>query len=70
MASRLGIAQVAGSDAHYGPEIGCAYTLVDAEPNVEEMIKAISRGLCRPFGRAIPLTTRLKREVLILKRKL
>ena len=31
IASRLGIARVAGSDAHYGPEIGCAYTVVDAE---------------------------------------
>jgi hypothetical protein len=65
MASRLGIAQVAGSDAHYGPEIGCAYTLVDAELEVDEIIKAISKGLCQPFGRAIPLTIRLKRKLLI-----
>jgi hypothetical protein len=70
IASRLGIARVAGSDAHYGPEIGYAYTLVDAELEVEEIIKALSKGLCQPFGRAIPLTTRLKREFLILKRKL
>jgi hypothetical protein len=69
MASRLGIAQVAGSDAHYGPEIGCAYTLVDAELEVDEIIKAISKGLCQPFGRAIPLTTRLKKEILSLKRR-
>jgi len=69
MASRLGIAQVAGSDAHYGPEIGCAYTLVDAELEVDEIIKAISKGLCQPFGRAIPLPTRLKREILSLKRR-
>jgi predicted metal-dependent phosphoesterase TrpH len=69
IASRLGIAQVAGSDAHYGPEIGCAYTLVDAELEVEEIIKAISDGSCQPFGRAIPLTTRLKREILSLKRR-
>ena len=69
IASRLGIAQVAGSDAHYGPEIGCAYTLVDAELEVDEIIKAISEGLCQPFGRAIPLTIRLKREILSLKRR-
>jgi predicted metal-dependent phosphoesterase TrpH len=69
IASRLGIAQVAGSDAHYGPEIGCAYTLVDAELEVNEIIKAISKGLCQPFGRAIPLQTRLKREILSLKRR-
>jgi predicted metal-dependent phosphoesterase TrpH len=69
IASRLGIAQVAGSDAHYGPEIGCAYTLVDAELEVEEIAKAIRKGSCQPFGRAIPLTIRLKREILSLKRR-
>lgn len=70
IASHLGIARVAGSDAHYGPEIGCAYTLVDAELEVKEMVKAISKGLCQPFGKAIPLTIRLKREILALKRKI
>jgi len=69
LASRLRIARVAGSDAHYGPEIGYAYNLVDAELDVEKVIKAISKGLSQPFGRAIPLTIRLKRELLILKRK-
>ena len=68
IASRLGIARVAGSDAHYGPEIGYAYTLVNAEPEVDEIVKAISKGLCSPYGRAIPLTTRLKKELLILKK--
>jgi len=69
IASRLGIAEVGGSDAHYGPEIGCAYTVVEAELEVEGIIKALRKGLCQPFGRAIPLTTRLKRELLLLKRK-
>lgn len=69
IASRLEIAQVAGSDAHYGPEIGCAYTIVNAELKIEEVVKAIRKGLCEPFGKAIPLTTRLKRELLVIKRK-
>lgn len=69
IASSLGIARVAGSDAHYGPEIGCAYTSVEAELNIDEIVKAISKGLCRPFGKAIPLKTRLKRELLSLKRR-
>jgi len=69
IASRLGISCVAGSDAHYGPEIGYAYTLVDAELEVDEIVKAISNGLCLPFGRAIPLKTMLKKELLLLKRK-
>jgi len=69
IASRLGVARVAGSDAHYGPEIGYAYTLVDAEWGVESVIQAIGKGLSQPFGRAIPLAIRLKREFLIFKRR-
>lgn len=69
IASRLGIARVAGSDAHYGPEIGYAYTLVDAESEIDGIVMAIRKGLCSPHGKAIPLTMRLKKELLILKRK-
>jgi len=69
IASQLGLTKVGGSDAHYGPEIGCAYTVVEAELEVEKIIKALRKGLCQPFGRAIPLKTRLKRELLLLKRK-
>lgn len=69
IASRLGIARVAGSDAHYGPEIGYAYTIADAEFNVEDIIKAITKGLCQPFGRAIPLTLRLKKQILMMKKR-
>ena len=70
LASQLGKAQTAGSDAHYGPEIGCAYTLVEAELEFEDVIKALTKGLCKPFGNAIPLRTRLKREVYSLKKKI
>ncbi|MEM3700854.1 MAG: CehA/McbA family metallohydrolase [Candidatus Bathyarchaeia archaeon] len=70
IASHFGIAQVGGSDAHYGPEIGYAYTIVNSEPDAENIVKSISNGLCQPFGKAIPLITRLKREILVFKRKL
>ncbi|MGQ9641148.1 MAG: PHP domain-containing protein [Candidatus Bathycorpusculaceae bacterium] len=70
IASALNVARVAGSDAHYGPEIGCAYTIVDAELNVDEVTKAISKGLCKPFGNAIPLGMRLKREFLSIQKRL
>ena len=70
IASRLGIAQVAGSDAHYGPEIGSAYTIIEAELEIDRIIKAISKGLCQPTGEAIPLKTRMKREFLVLKKKI
>jgi len=69
IASRLGIAGVAGSDAHYGPEIGYAHTLVDAESDVDEVVDAIRKGLCSPYGKAIPLTMRFKKQLLLLKRK-
>ncbi|MEM4700729.1 MAG: CehA/McbA family metallohydrolase [Candidatus Bathyarchaeia archaeon] len=70
LAVRLGLPQVAGSDAHYAPEIGAAYTLVDAELNCHDVIKAIGKGLCEPIGNAIPLGTRLKREILAFKVKI
>lgn len=70
IASRLGKPSLAGSDAHYGPEIGCAYTVVNAEPDVDDVVKAISEGLCQPFGRSIPLAIRLKRIIAINRRKL
>lgn len=69
IASRIGISRVAGSDAHYGPEIGYAYTIVDAESEIDKIAKAIKDGLCSPHGRAIPLTMRLKEKLLLLKRK-
>jgi len=70
LASLMGKAKVAGSDAHYGPEIGSAYTIVEAEPEVEKILKALNKGLCQPFGKAIPLKTRLKREAFSLKKKI
>lgn len=69
IASRLGLPQVAGSDAHYGPEIGSAYTAIDAEATVEDIIHAIKKGLCKPFGEAIPLRVRVKREFLVLGKR-
>lgn len=71
IASTLKMSQVAGSDAHYAPEIGSAYTIIDVEVelNCDEIFKAIKQGLCQPFGNAIPLKLRLKREILALKRR-
>jgi predicted metal-dependent phosphoesterase TrpH len=70
LASNLRIPQVAGTDAHYALEIGCAYTLIDAELKTDEVIKAISKGSCKPLGRAIPWTLRLKKEILMAKRRM
>lgn len=68
IASRLSIARVAGSDAHYAPEIGSAYTSIDAAPNVDDIVDAIRKGKCQPFGKAIPLTIRLKRTLFTMRK--
>ncbi len=69
LALNLNIPQIGGSDAHYAPEIGYAYTLIDGEPQIDKIIKAISKGLCKPFGKPIPFKYRLKRQFLKLKKR-
>ena len=67
-ATRLGLSRVAGTDAHYGPQIGYAYTLIDAEPNVEAMIKAITERRCEPVGEPVPLFLNLEQQYQRWKR--
>jgi predicted metal-dependent phosphoesterase TrpH len=62
--------QVAGTDAHYGPQIGYAYTVVDAEPQVDAVIKSIQKGLTRPEGTAIPWRLRLRKEIIFAAQRL
>jgi len=69
LAVRLNLPQIAGSDAHYGPEIGFAYTVIDVDPDVDEIVHAIKKGVIIPFGRAIPWRLRLKRVSLNFKKK-
>jgi predicted metal-dependent phosphoesterase TrpH len=70
IAARLGKPRLAGSDAHYGPEIGCAFTLVNSESETEGVIKAIVKGQCQPFGGPIPLAVRLRRTLAVRARGL
>ena len=62
LAERLKLPRVAGTDAHYGPVIGQAYTLIDAEPKVEAIVKAIANGQCEPAGSSISLFMRLENQ--------
>lgn len=62
LAERLGLPKVAGTDAHYGPVIGQAYTLIDSEVNVEGMIRAIKNGKCEAEGTAISPLMRLENQ--------
>jgi len=70
LAHRLNLPHVAGSDAHYGPEIGLAYTLINSHAEVIDIIHAIRKGLCTPIGVVNPLKYRLKRKILRLQRRL
>ena len=69
-AARLDLPQTAGSDSHYAPEIGAAYTIVDADPDVDEIVAAIKKGATIPRGKAIPWKIRVERTALKLKRKI
>ena len=62
LAERLKLPKVAGTDAHYGPVIGQAYTLIDSEANVEAIVKAIANGQCKPAGTSISLPMRLENQ--------
>ncbi len=62
-ARKLGLVRVAGTDSHYGPQIGYAYTVIEAaEPNAEAIAKAIVEGNCQPFGKAVPVTLNIQQE--------
>jgi predicted metal-dependent phosphoesterase TrpH len=68
-AKNLGLSRVAGTDAHYGRQIGYAYTVIEAaEPSVEAIAKAIVDGHCKPFGQPVPAVVNLEQELQRLKR--
>jgi len=70
LAERLKLPKVAGTDAHFGPVIGCAYTLVDAEPTVPSVVEAIVKGRCEPQGIGVPLILRIQNQGRFLKKSL
>jgi predicted metal-dependent phosphoesterase TrpH len=69
IAAKLGLPQTGGSDAHCANEVGMAYTMVDADGGVDEVVKAIKNGAVTPFGRGIPWRMRLSREFVSLRKK-
>ncbi|HKZ88310.1 MAG TPA: CehA/McbA family metallohydrolase [Candidatus Bathyarchaeia archaeon] len=62
-AFKLGLSRVAGTDAHYGPQVGYAYTAIDSELNVEAIAKAILNGRCQPFGQRVPFFLNIQQQV-------
>ena len=69
IAVQLGLPQTGGSDAHFAPEIGMAYTLVKAEKTVSDVVKAIKDGEVTPQGKGIPWRMRLRRTFQKVKGK-
>lgn len=69
LAVRFNLPQTAGSDAHHASEIGFAYTLIEADSDVDEVIRAIKRGAAVPVGKPIPWKIRLQNAVSSLKRR-
>jgi predicted metal-dependent phosphoesterase TrpH len=61
LATQLDLPQTGGSDAHYAPEIGMAYTCIDGARDRDDVIEALRRGAVTPCGRGIPWTMRVKR---------
>jgi predicted metal-dependent phosphoesterase TrpH len=70
LAKHFGLPRVAGTDAHYGPVIGCAYTIVDSELNLNLILEAIVKGRCEPAGGPIPFSLRVKNQGRFLKKYL
>lgn len=67
IATSLSLPQTAGSDSHIPETIGLAYTLIEANPNLEEIIQSIKKGAITPCGKPVPWKLRLKK--LIKSRK-
>ncbi|MDR2700068.1 MAG: CehA/McbA family metallohydrolase [Nitrososphaerota archaeon] len=68
-AEKLRLPQVAGTDAHYGPQIGYAYTTIDTtEPTAEAIAKAIKHGHCQAHGQQVPPVLNLQQQIQRLQR--
>ena len=67
VASEFNLPRVAGTDAHYAPAIGLAYTNIEAEPDVDRIVKAIANRRCHPCGVSIPLRLKLEKYLHYLK---
>jgi len=64
LAYRAKLPQTGGSDSHLPETIGLAYTVingVDENPEIEEIIHAVKKGMSIPYGKPIPWRLRLRK---------
>jgi predicted metal-dependent phosphoesterase TrpH len=68
-AEKYKLSKVGGTDAHYGPQIGYGYTIINAkQATVEAVAEAIVEGHCEPYGRQVPIVVNLQQQIQRLKR--
>ncbi len=70
LAERLKLPRTAGSDAHHPQEIGNAYTIIDADSNLDDILEAIENGKTWPFGKPLSWVSRLQRTAFYMRLKL
>jgi len=64
LAYRANLPQTGGSDSHLPEIIGLAYTIVggvDVNSEIEEIIRAVKKGLSIPCGKPVPWKIRLRK---------
>jgi predicted metal-dependent phosphoesterase TrpH len=63
-AEKFRLSKVAGTDAHYGPQIGYGYTTIDIEDTtVEAVTHAIIHGNCQAHGQQVPLMLNIQQQL-------
>lgn len=69
-AEKFNLSTVGGTDAHYGPTIGCGHTVIEAEPNLEAIAKAIINKKCKACGKQVPFKLNFERTIKRIKKRL
>ncbi|MCL2359245.1 MAG: CehA/McbA family metallohydrolase [Nitrososphaerota archaeon] len=63
------LSRVAGTDAHYGPQIGYGYTEIEAKSaTVDAIADAIVAGHCSPHGQSVPIFLNIEQQIARMKR--
>lgn len=60
MAESLSLPMSGGSDAHRARDVGNCYTLVDAEPSLDDILESIRKGKIKPEGKPSNMAYRVE----------
>lgn len=70
IAKKLNLAQIAGTDAHTPQSIGLAHTVLEAEPNIDSIMKAILEKRCQAYGQPVPFSLKIRHQFMLIKKYL